>query len=168
MSEVEECFGCPLVELWGMTEIAGLGTTHPIYSENRHGSIGIEADGWLHTVDLVRIDSDGYIYVVDRKKDMIVTAGYKIYPAELERVISGHPAVAMVAIGGRPDELKGELARAYIVKRDDAALDESEILRYRRQHLAAYKVPRSVKFVHDLPKTSTGKIMRWLLSTLDA
>ena len=216
MREVEERFGCPLIELWGMTEIAGLGTTHPVYCDNRHGSIGVplprvqcriadvddahqtgisgevgellvrgpivmdgyygnpqatkavlEPDGWLHTGDLARMDEDGYIYVVDRKKDMILTAGYNIYPAELERVIAAHPAVAMVAVGSRPDELKGETARAYIVRRDGAPLDEDEILSYCREHLAAYKVPRSVKFVSDLPKTSTGKVMRRMLSTLD-
>jgi long-chain acyl-CoA synthetase len=217
MQEVEERFGCPLIELWGMTEIAGVGTTHPLYCENRHGSIGIplpqvecriadvgdaertadqdevgellvrgpivmngyygnpqatteaiESDGWLHTGDLARMDNDGYLYVVDRKKDMILTAGFNIYPAELERVISSHPAVAMVAVGSRSDELKGEVARAYVVLNNGASVDENEILGYCRAHLAAYKVPRSVKFVSDLPKTSTGKIMRRLLNRLDA
>jgi long-chain acyl-CoA synthetase len=128
----------------------------------------IESDGWLHTGDLARMDNDGYLYVVDRKKDMILTAGFNIYPAELERVISSHPAVAMVAVGSRSDELKGEVARAYVVLNNGASVDENEILGYCRAHLAAYKVPRSVKFVSDLPKTSTGKIMRRLLNRLDA
>jgi long-chain acyl-CoA synthetase len=217
MEEVEERFGCPLLELWGMTEIAGLGTTHPLYGRNRHGSIGvpmptvecriaqvddpsitvesgqvgelmvrgpivmqgyygnptatsetIETDGWLHTGDLARVDSEGYIYIVDRKKDMILTGGYNIYPAELDRVISGHPAVAMVAVGRRTDEIKGEIAKAYIVLKKGTTVSESEIISFCRQHLAAYKMPREVQFVEDLPKTSTGKILRRELSKLDA
>jgi long-chain acyl-CoA synthetase len=217
MQEVEERFGCPLLELWGMTEIAGLGTTHPFYGSNRHGSIGIpiptaecriadvddpsvtrsadqvgellvrgpivmqgyygndrassetiEADGWMHTGDLGRVDSDGYIYIVDRKKDMILTGGYNIYPAELDRVIAGHPAVAMVAVGKRTDAIKGEIAKAYVVLKKGMIADESEILSYCRQHLAAYKMPREVQFVEDLPKTSTGKILRRDLNKLDA
>jgi len=127
----------------------------------------IESDGWLHTGDLARIDNEGYLYGVDRKRDVILAAGFTIYPAELERVISGHPAVAIVAVGRRSDELKAEVARAYVVLNNRASADENEILGYCRAHLAAYKVPRSVKFVSDLPKTSTGKTMRRLLNTLD-
>jgi long-chain acyl-CoA synthetase len=200
-----------------MTEIAGLGTTHPFYGVNRHGSIGIglpyvetriaatedasqslhqdeigelmvrgpivmqgyygndgatretiEPDGWMHTGDLARMDGEGYIYIVDRKKDMILTAGYNVYPAELERVIAAHPAVAMVAVGSQPDEVKGEIAKAYVVRKGGAEVDENSVLEYCREHLAAYKVPRLVQFVPDLPKTSTGKIMRRQLKTLDA
>jgi long-chain acyl-CoA synthetase len=216
MQEVEERLGCPLIELWGMTEIAGLGTTHPLYGQNRHGSIGvalpyvqcrivdatdasktpgcgevgelvvrgpivmkgyygnpaathetIEPDGWLHTGDLARMDEEGYIYIVDRKKDMILTGGYNVYPAEVERVIAAHPSVAMVAVGSQPDELKGEVARAYVVLKDGAPADENSILSFCRERLAVYKVPRSVKFAADLPKTSTGKILRRQLRTLD-
>jgi long-chain acyl-CoA synthetase len=213
MREVEERFGCPLIELWGMTELAGLGTTHPLYGENRHGSIGvplpyvecqiadakdassggvgelmvrgpivmkgyygnakatqetIEPDGWLHTGDLAHTDHDGYVYIVDRKKDMILTGGYNVYPAELERVIAEHPAVAMVAVGSVPDELKGEVARAYIVLKGSVDADENAILSFCRERMAAYKVPRSAKFVTDLPKTSTGKVLRRQLRTLDS
>jgi long-chain acyl-CoA synthetase len=217
MQEVEVRFGCPLIELWGMTEIAGLGTTHPCYGPNRHGSIGIslpyvecriadvadgsgmlgpgevgelmvrgpivmqgyfgnpeathetiEPDGWLHTGDLAQTDADGYIYIVDRKKDMINTAGYNVYPAELERVISEHPAVAMVAVGSQPDELKGEIAKAYVVLKHGTQASEKDILSFCKEHLAAYKVPKAVQFVDDLPRTSNGKIMRRMLRTLDA
>lgn len=216
MREVEARFGCPLLEVWGMTEIAGVGTTHPYYGQNRLGSIGIalpyvecriadltnpsrtlepdevgellvrgpivmqgyfgnaeatreaiEPDGWLHSGDVAHMDADGYIYVVDRKKEMILTAGYNVYPAEVERVISQHPAVAMVAVGSQTDELKGEVAKAYVMLRHGAQADEAEILALCREHLAAYKVPRAVQFVDDLPKTSTGKILRRMLRTLD-
>ena len=128
----------------------------------------IEPDGWLHTGDLCTMDEDGYYYVVDRKKDMILTAGYNIYPAEIERVLAAHPAVAMSAVGRKPDEVKGEIAKAYIVLRPNAKAKEEEITDFCREHLAAYKVPREVQFVADLPKTSTGKIMRRELHTLDS
>lgn len=216
MEEVEARFGCPLIELWGMTELAGLGTTFAHHGPVRHGSIGVplpycaakvvdidsasrelpagevgelmvkgpvvmqgfygneaatretvEADGWLHTGDVARIDPEGFIYIVDRKKDLILTAGYNVYPAEIERVIAAHPQVAMVAVGSIPDELKGELAKAYIVPRTGAQPDADEIIEHCRRHLAAYKVPRAVQFVADLPKTSTGKIMRRKLRELD-
>jgi long-chain acyl-CoA synthetase len=217
MEEVEQRFGCPLLELWGMTEIAGLGTTHPAYGSNKLGSIGIalpyvecriadvadagrtlpagevgelmvrgpivmqgyfgneratretiEPDGWLHSGDLARMDGEGHIFVVDRKKDMIITAGYNVYPAEIERVVAAHPSVALVAVGSQPDELKGEIAKAYVVLRAGATADAEAILAHCRQHLAAYKVPRAIQFVADVPKTSTGKIMRRALRTLDA
>jgi long-chain acyl-CoA synthetase len=217
MQEVEARFGRPLLELWGMTEIAGIGTTNLAYAPHRLGSIGvqvplvecriadaseasrtlppdeigelmvrgpivmqgyfgneaatretIEADGWLHTGDLAHMDADGYIFIVDRKKDMILTGGFNVYPAEIERVVAQHPAVAMVAVGSLPDELKGEIAKAYIVLRAGAYADEAEIVAFCRQHLAAYKLPRAIQFVPDLPKTSTGKIMRRMLRTLDA
>jgi long-chain acyl-CoA synthetase len=127
----------------------------------------IEPDGWLHSGDLCKIDAEGYFYIVDRKKDMILTAGYNIYPAEIERVIAGHPSVAMVGVGAKPDATKGEIAKAYIVLKSGANADADGILDYCRQHLAAYKMPREVQFVPALPTTSSGKIMRRQLKTLD-
>ncbi len=127
----------------------------------------IEPDGWLHTGDVAVADRDGRFFIVDRRKDMIITAGYNVYPAEIERVIAGHPAVAMVAVGSQADPVKGELARAYVVLRAGAEVTEAEIIEHCRPHLAAYKLPRSVRFVADLPKTSTGKIMRRELRKLD-
>jgi len=214
--EIEKLFGCPLLELWGMTEMAGPGTTHPFYGKNRHGSIGIPvpyiklrisdsaspsktippgevgellaagphimmgyygneqatkdtltSDGWLHTGDLAYCDSEGFFYIVDRKKDMILTAGYNVYPAEIERVISAHPAVAMVGVGAVKDELKGELAKAYVVLKAGATITEKDLITFCRLELASYKVPRAVKFVANLPKTSSGKIMRRALASLD-
>jgi long-chain acyl-CoA synthetase len=216
MRAVEAAFGCPLIELWGMTELGGLGTTHSAYGPARLGSIGVplphlqarvvatdgsarvlpadevgelqirgpvtlreylgradataqtlEPDGWLHTGDLVRQDAEGYLYVVDRLKDMIITGGFNIYPAELERVIAEHPDVAMVAVGSMPDENKGELAKAYIVPRQGASIDLSALERHCRARMASYKVPRAWQVVADLPKTSTGKVLRRLLRQLD-
>jgi long-chain acyl-CoA synthetase len=113
------------------------------------------------------MDAEGYFYIVDRKKDMILTAGYNIYPAEIERVIAGHPSVAMVGVGAKPDATKGEIAKAYIVLKQGASADATGVLDHCRQHLAAYKMPREVQFVPALPTTSSGKIMRRQLKTLD-
>jgi long-chain acyl-CoA synthetase len=121
----------------------------------------------MHTGDVASMDEDGCIFIVDRKKDMILTAGYNVYPAEIERVVAGHPDVALVAVGSIPDAEKGELAKAYIVPKVGVSTNADSVITYCREHLAAYKVPRFVQFVDDLPKTSTGKVMRRELKTLD-
>ena len=216
MEEVERRFRCPLVELWGMTELAGLGTTFSHFGPVKHGSIGValpyceariadladgsrtlpagevgellfrgpvtmqgyygndeatretlDADGWLRTGDVAYMDEEGFVFIVDRRKDMIITAGYNVYPAEIERVVAGHPDVAMVAVGAVPDPEKGELAKAYVVPRLDTNPRGEAIVAYCREHLAAYKVPRAIQFVDDLPKTSSGKIMRRKLMDID-
>jgi long-chain acyl-CoA synthetase len=216
MAEWERRAGAPLLELWGMTELGGAGTSNCSYMPNVHGSIGfalpgaearvaalgdakvtvpdgepgelmirgplvmlgyygnqqatqaaIEPDGWMHTGDIATRDDEGHYFIVDRKKDLIITGGFNVYPAEIERVVASHPAVAMVAVGSVPDETRGELARAYVVLRPGATATEAEIIDHCRPHLAAYKLPRSVRFVPDLPKTSTGKVMRRHLKTLD-
>ncbi len=128
----------------------------------------IEPDGWMHTGDIATRDEEGHYFVVDRRKDLIITGGFNVYPAEIERVVAGHPAVAMVAVGSVPDDALGELARAYVVLRPGATATEAEVIEHCRPHLAAYKRPRSVRFVPDLPKTSTGKVMRRELKTLDS
>ena len=99
---------------------------------------------------------------------MILTAGFNIYPAEIERVISAHPAVAMVGVGSRKDEAKGEVAKAYVVLKPDRTAEPDELVGFCRDRLAAYKVPREIQIVPDLPTTSTGKILRRELHTLEA
>lgn len=127
----------------------------------------IEPDGWMHSGDLARMDEDRYFYIVDRKKDMILTAGFNIYPAEIERVISGHKSVAMVGVGGKEDAEKGEIAKAYVVLKPGKTATPDDITAFCREHLAVYKVPREIQIVDDLPTTSTGKILRRELHTLD-
>lgn len=209
LQEVCKRMGCPILELWGMTEVAGPATTHSPYWPARLGTIGlpfpgvevriadldegsrnvpegeagelcvrgplvtkgywnnpeatrssIDAEGWLATGDIAIREPDGYLRIVDRRKDLIITAGYNIYPAELEQVIAMHPAVAMVAVAPVEDVEKGELAKAFVVLRPGAACDAAALAAHCRQHLAAYKQPRAYEFVDDLPRTSTGKIMR--------
>ena len=119
--------------------------------------------GWLHTGDLLRQDKDGYYYFVDRKKDMIVTAGYNIYAKELENVLLSHPEVTEAAVIAVPDDVKGQLAKALIVRSDGSTLDEGELEKYAREYLAPYKVPRIITFVEDLPHTPQGKIAKGIL-----
>lgn len=116
-------------------------------------------DGWLATGDIATINSDGYLKIVDRKKDMILVSGFNVYPNEIEEVIAGHPKVDEVAAVGKPDEKSGEVVRVCIVKKDKS-LSEKEIIEYCRERLTGYKVPKVVDFMKELPKSNVGKILR--------
>jgi long-chain acyl-CoA synthetase len=208
--------GCPIHEVWGMTELAGAASANPVVGPNKAGTIGvafpgssmrvvdiddpslvlgpgergelmfagpmvmdgyygneaatlasIEPDGWLHSGDIATMDDDGYFTIVDRKTDMILTAGFNVYPAELERVLCMHPAVALAAVTGVQDDVKGELAKAYVVLKPGAHVTREALVEHCREHLAAYKVPRAVQFVDEVPITASGKIMRRLLKDYD-
>ncbi|WP_298441249.1 AMP-binding protein [Gordonia sp. (in: high G+C Gram-positive bacteria)] len=116
--------------------------------------------GALHTGDVGFMDSAGWFYVVDRKKDQINAAGYKVWPSEVERVLAGHPDIAEAAVTGIPDEYRGETVKAFVVPRAGAELTAGEVIGYCRERLAAYKYPREVELVASLPRTATGKILR--------
>ena len=216
MEEVERRFGCPLIELWGMTELAGLGTTFPSNGPNKLGSIGVA----LPHVEARIADVDDASKTMPRGevgelmiKGPIVMQGYygndeATARGDRARRVAAHrrprqdgrgrrdlrrrpqeghdqhgrvqgvpgrdrarrrraPSVAMVAVGSQPDEMKGEIAKAYVVLMPGAEADADGIIALCREQLAAYKVPRAVQFVADLPKTSTGKVMRRELKTLD-
>jgi long-chain acyl-CoA synthetase len=214
--EFTERTGCPIHEVWGMTELAGAASANPVVGPNKPGTIGIaypgnsmrvvdlddpnvvlgpgqrgelmfrgplvmdgyfgnedatrasiEPDGWLHSGDIATMDEDGYFTIVDRKTDMILTAGYNVYPAELERVLCMHSTVALAAVTGVPDEVKGELAKAYVVLKPGCATTSDALIAHCREHLAAYKVPRAIQFVDSVPITASGKIMRRLLKDVD-
>lgn len=214
MQEAERRFTALLVELWGMTELGGLGTTHPYNGPTKLGSIGvplplnetrvvdvgdssrivprgevgelwirgpsvmdgyfgnaqatreaIEPDGWLQTGDLVHQDDDGFLFLVDRRKEVIISGGYNVYPAEVERVIAEHPSVAMVAVAAAHDEIKGHVPKAFVVLRSGQNCTPEAIIKHCRAQLAAYKTPAAVEFREDLPKTSTGKLLRRALWT---
>lgn len=120
-------------------------------------------DGWLLSGDLGYMDEDGYFYVVDRKKDMIIAGGFNIYPREIEEVLYEHPAVQEVVVVGIPDPYRGETVKAYIVLKKDAMVLEQELNMFARKHLAAFKVPRVYEFREELPKTIIGKVLRRVL-----
>lgn len=120
--------------------------------------------GWYHTGDLGTIDADGYVFIVDRKKDMIITAGLNVYPREVEDVLLSHPGVADVAVIGTPDALRGEDVLAVVVVRPNVTLPtERDLIRFCRERLANYKVPRQILFRETLPRGGTGKVVKRLL-----
>ncbi|MFP5110866.1 fatty acid--CoA ligase family protein [Bacillaceae bacterium C204] len=121
-------------------------------------------NGWLHTGDLARMDEDGYFYIVDRKKDLILVGGYNVYPREVEEVIYNHTDVVEVAVLGIPDPNLGEAVKAFVVSKNPELTTE-QLLDYCREHLAKYKIPSLIEFIEELPKNTTGKILRRVLKS---
>ena len=117
-------------------------------------------DGWFHTGDLGRMDDEGYLYVVDRKKDMIISGAENIYSAEVENVLSSHPAVLEVAVIGVPDDQWGESVKAIVALREGMSATEEELIEYCKKNLASYKKPKSVDFMKALPRNVMGKILK--------
>ncbi|MDY6863011.1 MAG: long-chain fatty acid--CoA ligase [Thermodesulfobacteriota bacterium] len=117
-------------------------------------------NGWLYTGDIARMDKDGYFYIVDRKKDLILSGGYNIYPQEVDEILCLHPEIKEAATIGIPDRLRGEKVVAFIVTGSDVKIDKKKILKYCRERLAKYKIPSEIKIVRELPKSSIGKILR--------
>jgi len=119
---------------------------------------------WVHTGDLAYMDADGYIFIVDRKKDLVKTSGFQVWPREIEEVLSAHPAVMEVGVAGVPDPVKGEVAKAWVVLKHGQQATEQELRAYCRDRLAPYKVPARVEFRTELPKTMVGKVLRRVLA----
>jgi len=117
-------------------------------------------DGWLHTGDLGKFDEDGYLYIVDRKDDMIISGGVNIYPREVEEVLYQHPSVFEASVIGVPDDYWGEAVKAIIVPKEKASVSEEDIIRFCGERLASYKKPKSVEFWKELPKSPQGKILK--------
>ncbi|MBO8181530.1 MAG: long-chain fatty acid--CoA ligase [Archaeoglobus sp.] len=203
---------CTVIEQWGLTEAAIIGTSNPVHGIIKVGSAGLPVpsveikivdstsgedlpvgeenvgeivlrskkiikeywndpertkesirDGWLYTGDIGYMDEDGYVFIVDRKKDMIIAGGYNIYPAEVEQVLYMHPKVKECAVIGVPDPYRGENVKAFIVLKEGETASEEEIIEFTKKHLAKYKVPRIVEFRDELPKSPVGKILRRIL-----
>ncbi|SEM96511.1 long-chain acyl-CoA synthetase [Mesobacillus persicus] len=120
-------------------------------------------DGWLLTGDIAKMDEDGYFYILDRKKDMIIASGYNVYPTEVEDVLYHHKAVEEVIVIGVPDEYRGETVKAFIKVKPGARLTPEEVVLFAKENLAPYKVPKQVEILDELPKSSVGKLLRRVL-----
>ena len=116
--------------------------------------------GWFHSGDIGYVDEEGFYFITDRKKDMIIRGGFNVYPREVEEVLFAHPAIAEAAVIGVPDDLQGEEVKACVVLKPNQELDEQGVIDYCKEHLAKYKYPRTVQFMAELPKGSTGKILK--------
>jgi long-chain acyl-CoA synthetase len=117
-------------------------------------------DGWLYTGDLATMDSEGYVFIVDRKKDMVISSGYNVYPREIEEVLYEHPKVLDAAAIGIPHAKRGEVLKVYVVAKPGARLDREELLAWCKEKLAPYKVPKEIELTESLPKTNVGKVLR--------
>ncbi len=133
------------------------------YWNNPEETAGQLIDGWLHTGDIAIADEDGYLFIVDRKKDMIIAGGFNIYPREIDEVLYQHPKIAEAASVGVPDEYRGETVKAFIVLKPGQTATDKEIVDFCKTKLTAYKVPKHVEFRESLPKSAVGKILRKVL-----
>jgi long-chain acyl-CoA synthetase len=121
-------------------------------------------DGWLYTGDIARMDDDGYLYIVDRKKEVINASGFKVYPREVEEVLYEHPEVVEGVAVGVPDEYRGETVKVFVVKKESSSLKEEDLIAYCKDNLAPYKVPQLVEFREELPKSAVGKLLKRVLA----
>jgi acyl-CoA synthetase (AMP-forming)/AMP-acid ligase II len=155
----------------GSGERLGRGQVGEVRVRSRHVMLGywtsagldtsaITSDGWLRTGDTGYLDDDGYLYLTGRLKDMYITGSSNVYAAEVERVLAGHPGVAEAAVIGVPDDTLGEVGLAFLIPAARTGLDESEVLRHCREHLAAYKCPASLVMVGELPRNALGKVVK--------
>jgi long-chain acyl-CoA synthetase len=117
-------------------------------------------EGWFHSGDMAKVDEDGYFFIVDRKKELIIRGGYNVYPREVEEVLYEHPAVREAAVIGVPDDSMGEEVGAAVVLKDGEDCDEATLRDYVKNEVANYKYPRKIWFVDELPKGPTGKILK--------
>nr|MBA3265167.1 AMP-binding protein [Nocardioidaceae bacterium] len=138
------------------------------YYNRPDDTAAVMRDGWFRTGDLARRDEDGYYYIVDRAKDMIIRGGFNVYPREVEEVLLTHPAVSLVAVVGIPDEQHGEEVKAYVIKAAGEEVSADDLISWSRDQMASYKYPRIVEFRSELPMTATGKILKRELTGTDA
>jgi long-chain acyl-CoA synthetase len=138
------------------------------YYKKPEETANVMKDGWLLTGDIGFMDEDGYVTIVDRKKDMIIASGFNVYPKEIDELLMTHPKVLEVCTIGIPDSYRGENIKVYIVPKPGQTMTEEEVQTFCRKTLAAYKVPKLVEFIDTLPKSAVGKILRRELRDLDA
>jgi long-chain acyl-CoA synthetase len=138
------------------------------YYKNPQATASAIKDGWLYTGDMGRIDEDSYLFLTGVKKEMVITKGQNIYPSDIEDVLLAHPKVAEAAVVGAPDELRGEVVRAVISLKKGESVSEEEIIKFCREYLADYKLPKQVILVDSLPKDASGKIRKEELKSLSS
>ena len=144
--------------------VRGYGVMRGYLDDPEATAAAIDADGWLHTGDIGSIDGNGYLRITDRKKDMFISGGFNCYPAEIEKLLSEHPAVGMVAVIGVSDARLGEVGKAFVVARSGASLTASELATWAKANMANYKVPRQFVLTSHLPKNAAGKVVKTELS----
>jgi len=147
----------------GEVLVRGYNVMHGYFEDPKATAEAIDADGWLHTGDVGVIDAAGLLRITDRKKDMFIVGGFNCYPAEIEKILSEHPAIAQSAVIGVPDERLGEVGKAYVVLRPGASAEPSGIIAWSRENMANYKVPRYVEIVAQLPTNASGKVQKFSL-----
>ena len=123
----------------------------------------LTSDGWLHTGDIARVDENGYVWIVDRKKELIKYSGFQVPPAELEGLLLEHHGVADCAVIAKPDEQSGEIPKAFVVRAKESSVDEEELIGFVAERVATFKQVREVEFIEAIPKNPSGKILRRLL-----
>ena len=143
-------------EIW----VKGPNVFQGYYDDPAQTAKVLTADGWLKTGDIAVTDDEGYLYLVDRAKDLIIVSGFNVFPAEVEDVITEHPAVAEVGVVGVPHPHSGEAVKAYVVLQDGTSVDEDALIDWCLDHLARYKCPTKILFVDSLPKNVNGKLLR--------
>ncbi len=147
----------------GEIRVRGQGVMLGYLDDPQATAEAIDPQGWLHTGDLGTMDQHGFLRITDRLKDMYISGGFNVYPAEVEKLLASHPAIAMVAVVGMPDARMGEVGKAFIVLRPGSEANEAEIANWCRASMTNYKVPRSFAFVDDLPRNASGKVLKTAL-----
>jgi fatty-acyl-CoA synthase len=151
-------------EATGELLVSGPGVFKGYFEDQKNTSETLK-DGWLHTGDLVHRDKDGYFRIVDRIKDIFITGGESVAPAEIEKVLFGHPAVQDCAVVGVPDDRWGEVPIGFVVRRGGVPTDEQDILDYLTNNLAKFKIPKQIKFITKIPRSSSEKVRRRMLAS---
>jgi acyl-CoA synthetase (AMP-forming)/AMP-acid ligase II len=143
--------------------VRGFNVMRGYFDDPQATAEAIDADGWLHTGDVAVIDEDGYLSITDRKKDLFIVGGFNCYPAEIEKILSAHPAIVQAAVIGVKDERLGEVGKAFVVLRPGQSSDAASIIEWSRANMANYKVPRFVEIVASLPMNAAGKVQKYAL-----